>query len=135
MRYRACCTTPFRRFIALLAAQRFVSGKKVEEECVEYVFKHATPGDAESVMNKIDEFCHSQWMMNVGDEKGVIVDNGTVPTVPEDRVARKGRADSVCVLHTCTVSGNVVCRTALPVVCRTPPCRDRGSEKGANAGH
>jgi len=51
------------------------SGKTIEEACVEYVFEHAIAGNAESVMNTIDEFCHKRgFMMNVGDEKGLIVD-------------------------------------------------------------
>jgi hypothetical protein len=61
--------------------QLLLHEKKVEEQCVEYVFKHATPGDAESVMNKIDEFCHRHgFMMNVGDEKGLILDRGQLVT-------------------------------------------------------
>lgn len=40
------------------------------------VMKNATKGNPESVISTIDYFCkHSEWAMNVGDEKGSILDS------------------------------------------------------------
>ncbi|XP_028260697.1 catechol O-methyltransferase B [Parambassis ranga] len=40
------------------------------------VQKNATRGDPRSVINAIDQFCrHKEWAMNVGDEKGCILDS------------------------------------------------------------
>uniref|UniRef100_A0A3Q0RS41 catechol O-methyltransferase n=1 Tax=Amphilophus citrinellus TaxID=61819 RepID=A0A3Q0RS41_AMPCI len=40
------------------------------------VQKNATRGDPRSVVKAIDEFCrHKEWAMNVGDEKGCILDS------------------------------------------------------------
>ena len=46
-----------------------------EEALARYVINHAKPGDLDDVIRVIDEFCYQRSvMMNVGDEKGVIVD-------------------------------------------------------------
>jgi hypothetical protein len=34
------------------------------------VLQNAKQGNPDSVLQKIDEFCSKNWMMNVGDEKG-----------------------------------------------------------------
>lgn len=39
----------------------------------EYVLQNAKENDAGDVINKIDEFCVKNWMMNLGDEKAKIV--------------------------------------------------------------
>jgi catechol O-methyltransferase len=45
------------------------------DKCLEYVLQHATPGDAQSVVNAMDDFAYEKtWMMNIGDVKGAIVD-------------------------------------------------------------
>ncbi|KAF1777073.1 S-adenosyl-L-methionine-dependent methyltransferase [Phytophthora cactorum] len=42
---------------------------------VHYVRQHATPRDAQSVVDAMDNFAYEQmWMMNIGDVKGAIVD-------------------------------------------------------------
>jgi catechol O-methyltransferase len=46
-----------------------------EEALGEYVLANARPGDLDDVIRTIDEFCYRQsFMMNVGDEKGEILD-------------------------------------------------------------
>ena len=46
-----------------------------EQALLEYVEKHAAKGDAAEVVRVIDEFCYRRSiMMNVGDEKGAILD-------------------------------------------------------------
>ncbi|HSV37799.1 MAG TPA: O-methyltransferase [Nocardioidaceae bacterium] len=46
-----------------------------EQALFEYVEKHASRGDATDVVRVIDEFCYRQSiMMNVGDEKGELLD-------------------------------------------------------------
>ncbi|KMS94527.1 hypothetical protein BVRB_020520, partial [Beta vulgaris subsp. vulgaris] len=51
-----------------------MTGLSKEQECLNYVQAHAKKGDPESVLNAIDEFCSKNWMMNVGDVKGQIVE-------------------------------------------------------------
>ncbi|KAG6975600.1 hypothetical protein JG688_00002211 [Phytophthora aleatoria] len=47
----------------------------VATKCLEYVRQHATPRDAQSVVDAMDNFAYEQmWMMNIGDVKGAIVD-------------------------------------------------------------
>jgi catechol O-methyltransferase len=46
-----------------------------EEALAQYVLGHAQPGDIDDVIRTIDRFCYEQSiMMNVGDEKGEILD-------------------------------------------------------------
>lgn len=43
----------------------------------------AARGDPESVVRAIDDFCkHTEWAMNVGDEKGAVLDSIVVETSP-----------------------------------------------------
>jgi hypothetical protein len=37
------------------------------------VLKNSRKNDTIDVLNKIDEFCRSTWMMNIGPEKGEII--------------------------------------------------------------
>ncbi|KAG6577833.1 Catechol O-methyltransferase [Phytophthora cinnamomi] len=47
----------------------------VGDKCLEYVRQHATSGDAQSVVDAMDDFAYTKsWMMNIGDVKGAIVD-------------------------------------------------------------
>ena len=47
-----------------------------EEALAEHVTANATPGDLDDVIRAIDEFCYGQSiMMNVGDEKGELLDD------------------------------------------------------------
>ena len=46
-----------------------------EEALAEYVVANARPGDVEDAIRAVDEFCYGQkFMINVGDEKGAILD-------------------------------------------------------------
>ncbi|KAI9144088.1 putative catechol O-methyltransferase [Paraphysoderma sedebokerense] len=51
-----------------------VAGK--ERKCLDYVLAHSDKGSPDSVLDAIDRFAKTEaWMMNVGDDKGPIVDN------------------------------------------------------------
>ncbi|XP_063064797.1 catechol O-methyltransferase A [Engraulis encrasicolus] len=53
----------------------FVTGSTRPQRLLKAVQKKATRGDPQSVIATIDRFCRgSEWAMNVGDEKGVILD-------------------------------------------------------------
>ncbi|HEX8933131.1 MAG TPA: O-methyltransferase, partial [Pseudonocardiaceae bacterium] len=63
----------------LIGVRRLRSGWKVgdgrEESLAAYVVAHARRGDVADVIRVIDDFCyHHNFMMNVGDEKGEILD-------------------------------------------------------------
>jgi catechol O-methyltransferase len=46
-----------------------------EERLAAYVLEHARPGDLDDAIRRVDEFCYgTSVMMNVGDEKGEILD-------------------------------------------------------------
>jgi catechol O-methyltransferase len=54
-----------------------------EEALAQYVIANARAGDPEDVIRTIDEFCYRQsYMINVGDEKGAILDNSVRRTNP-----------------------------------------------------
>ncbi|XP_075072831.1 catechol O-methyltransferase A-like [Mixophyes fleayi] len=47
-----------------------------EQRILEFVLKNAVHGDPQSVVDHIDKYCsQKEWAMNVGDEKGLILDN------------------------------------------------------------
>ncbi|CAL8339757.1 unnamed protein product [Lota lota] len=53
-----------------------LTGSSCPERILAEVQKKATRGDARSVVNTIDQYCrHQEWAMNVGDEKGTILDS------------------------------------------------------------
>ncbi|XP_006013444.1 catechol O-methyltransferase A [Latimeria chalumnae] len=55
--------------------RNWLTGSSRPERILKYMQKAAVRGNAESVVNAIDEFCNKQeWAMNVGDEKGLILD-------------------------------------------------------------
>lgn len=57
--------------------------KKVKR-VLDYVFSHATEGDANSVLNTIDRFCYEkEWCMNVGDIKGKLVCDAILKNKPK----------------------------------------------------
>eukprot|EP00735_Rhodelphis_limneticus_P015325 TRINITY_DN954_c0_g1::TRINITY_DN954_c0_g1_i1::g.15922::m.15922 TRINITY_DN954_c0_g1::TRINITY_DN954_c0_g1_i1::g.15922 ORF type:complete len:264 (-),score=66.91,sp/O88587/COMT_MOUSE/48.42/1e-72,Methyltransf_3/PF01596.12/1.8e-23,Methyltransf_24/PF13578.1/2.1e-12,Methyltransf_18/PF12847.2/0.00033,Methyltransf_26/PF13659.1/0.0078,Methyltransf_15/PF09445.5/0.087,Methyltransf_31/PF13847.1/0.09 TRINITY_DN954_c0_g1_i1:47-838(-) len=74
------------KLFSKIAAQRlsnFARGTKTEEKVLRYVFENAKEGDPESVMSAIDHFGSTQdWMMNVGDVKGQIVDSALRNATP-----------------------------------------------------
>ena len=45
----------------------------IEEALLNFVLEKAEKGNPQDVINKIDEFCEKNWMMNVGPEKGKII--------------------------------------------------------------
>lgn len=73
---------PFLRwsFIRMMAGMRHLTrewqvGDGREDALAAYVAEHARRDDIDDVIRVIDEFCHQQsFMMNVGDEKGELLD-------------------------------------------------------------
>ncbi|XP_056408309.1 catechol O-methyltransferase A-like [Hyla sarda] len=54
-----------------------------EQRILEFVKQNATKGDPQSVVDQIDKYCSlKEWAMNVGDEKGLILDNVVKETNP-----------------------------------------------------
>lgn len=54
-----------------------------EEALAQYVIANARPGDVDDAIRVVDEFCYTQKiMMNVGDEKGAILDAAVRRTQP-----------------------------------------------------
>lgn len=61
----------------------FIYGTK-EERLLKHVLANAERGNPKSVMDTIDAWCWStQWMMNVGDVKGLIVDEQVERCAPK----------------------------------------------------
>jgi catechol O-methyltransferase len=53
----------------------FITGETKESRYIKYVFANSIEGNAESVLNAIDTYgWNFEWMMNVGDVKGKILD-------------------------------------------------------------
>ncbi|XP_072908006.1 catechol O-methyltransferase A-like isoform X2 [Hemitrygon akajei] len=60
-----------------------ITGTSRESRILEYVLRNAVRGDAKSVVNSIDNYCREkEWAMNVGDEKGAILDRLLEETNP-----------------------------------------------------
>jgi catechol O-methyltransferase len=82
---------PFLRwsFVRMLVSIRKLTtewqvGDGREEALAEYVLTNARAGDLEDVIRTIDEFCYRQsFMINVGDEKGQILDAAVRRTDPK----------------------------------------------------
>ncbi|KAK2898259.1 hypothetical protein Q8A67_009677 [Cirrhinus molitorella] len=54
----------------------FVTRTSRPQRILKAVQKNATKGDPESVISAIDHYCrHKEWAMNVGDDKGLILDS------------------------------------------------------------
>jgi predicted O-methyltransferase YrrM len=78
----------------LIRVRRLRSGSRVddgrEEALAAYVATHARRGDVADVIRVIDDFCyHHSFMMNVGDEKGEILD-GAIRRVRPRRLLELG---------------------------------------------
>lgn len=55
-----------------------------EEKLLNHVVANAIEGNADSVMDTIDKFCwNNNWMMNVGDDKGAILDKEVIAKKPK----------------------------------------------------
>ena len=64
----------------------FKDSEQINKRCVEYVLGNAKQGDAQSVCQTIDEFCSkdtSNWMMNLGNDKGALVDEVITQKSPQ----------------------------------------------------
>ncbi|XP_059850649.1 catechol O-methyltransferase-like isoform X2 [Hypanus sabinus] len=60
-----------------------ITGMSRENRILEYVLQSAVRGDAKSVVDSIDKYCREkEWAMNVGDEKGAILDRLLEETNP-----------------------------------------------------
>ncbi|KAG9487522.1 hypothetical protein GDO78_007400, partial [Eleutherodactylus coqui] len=54
-----------------------------EQRVLQYVLDNAVRGDPQSVIDSIDTYCsQKEWAMNVGDQKGLILDNVVKETDP-----------------------------------------------------
>ncbi|KAM4808112.1 uncharacterized protein WCC33_003274 [Rhinophrynus dorsalis] len=54
-----------------------------EQRILDFVLENAVRGDPQSVVDNIDRYCrHKEWAMNVGDEKGLILDKVLKETDP-----------------------------------------------------
>lgn len=51
-------------------------------DLLKYVLTHTTKGNTQDVINAIDTYCSSNWMMNVGDVKGLILDTEVIKKKP-----------------------------------------------------
>ena len=51
---------------------------------VGYILKNAKRNDPLSVINTIDNYCKTHWMMNVGDVKGLILDGEVIKKNPQN---------------------------------------------------
>jgi catechol O-methyltransferase len=103
---------PFMRwsFIRLLLSMRRLMrvwqvGDGREERLADYVLQNARQGDLDDVIRAIDEYCyHRSFMINVGDEKGAIL----------DEAVRRARPSQLLELGTyCGYSALRMCR-AMP---------------------
>ncbi|MBV9799362.1 MAG: O-methyltransferase [Solirubrobacterales bacterium] len=103
---------PFMRwsFIRLLLSMRRLMrvwqvGDGREERLADYVVQNAREGDLDDVIRAIDEYCYERsYMINVGDEKGAIL----------DEAVRRARPSQVLELGTyCGYSALRICR-AMP---------------------
>ena len=82
---------PFMRlsFLRMLLSMRKLTsewqvGDGREEALAQYVVANARAGDLDDVIRTIDEFCYQQsFMINVGDEKGKILDAAVERTSPK----------------------------------------------------
>lgn len=55
-----------------------------EERLLKHVLNRAAEGNPKSVLDVIDDFGHrTEWLMNVGDEKGILLKNEVVKKQPK----------------------------------------------------
>ncbi|EHB18384.1 Catechol O-methyltransferase [Heterocephalus glaber] len=59
----------------LQPVKHLIMGDTKEQRILRHVQEHAKPGDPQSVLEAIDDYCsHKEWAMNVGNKKGEIMD-------------------------------------------------------------
>ncbi|XP_042639220.1 catechol O-methyltransferase [Orycteropus afer afer] len=74
LRFRPLCFILWNELV-LHSVMNLLMGDKKEQRILRYVQEHAQRGDPQSVLGAIDAYCsQKEWAMNVGDEKGLIVD-------------------------------------------------------------
>ncbi|KAM4052003.1 catechol O-methyltransferase-like [Anomaloglossus baeobatrachus] len=79
-----------RRAFARIVLHEVIEGVKIffinqtkEQRVLQYVLDNATRGDPQTVVDNIDLYCNQkEWAMNVGDQKGLILDNVVKETNP-----------------------------------------------------
>ncbi|XP_075710474.1 catechol O-methyltransferase-like [Rhinoderma darwinii] len=65
------------------AIKTFFMNQTKEQRVLQYVLDNAARGDPQSVVDNIDKYCtEKEWAMNVGDQKGMILDNVVKETNP-----------------------------------------------------
>ncbi|XP_053862861.1 catechol O-methyltransferase isoform X1 [Malaclemys terrapin pileata] len=69
--------------IVLQKITNFIMAQSKEERILNFVLQNAVRGDPQSVLDTIDKYCsQKEWAMNVGDEKGLILDKILEETKP-----------------------------------------------------
>ena len=74
-----------------MLAARLRREPSVKESALRYAREHATPGDPESVLRTLDRFARQRYfLMNVGDEKGPLLEDTVRAAGPAARVLELG---------------------------------------------
>uniref|UniRef100_A0A8C8S2X6 catechol O-methyltransferase n=1 Tax=Pelusios castaneus TaxID=367368 RepID=A0A8C8S2X6_9SAUR len=69
--------------IVLQKITNFIMAQSKEQRILNFVLQNAVRGDPQSVVDTIDKYCsQKEWAMNVGDEKGLILDKIVEETKP-----------------------------------------------------
>ncbi|XP_067395954.1 catechol O-methyltransferase isoform X1 [Emydura macquarii macquarii] len=69
--------------IVLQKITNFIMAQSKEQRILNFVLQNAIRGDPQSVVDTIDKYCsQKEWAMNVGDEKGLILDKIVEETKP-----------------------------------------------------
>lgn len=88
----ACTSVMWKEVVTFLSFGKFMGGfffhgwggDGREEQLLEYVLKNAERGNPQSVIQAVDEFARSgTWFMNVGEEKGRILDSSIAKKNPQ----------------------------------------------------
>ncbi|XP_067841707.1 transmembrane O-methyltransferase homolog [Heptranchias perlo] len=73
----------FWRAVLLRKVRDYVTGLSREERAFQYVMTHGIPGDPENILSTFDTWCyHSEYLSNVGPEKGKILERLIYEKVP-----------------------------------------------------
>ncbi|XP_043548662.1 transmembrane O-methyltransferase homolog [Chiloscyllium plagiosum] len=73
----------FWRAVILRKIQDYTTGLSREERAFQYVMTHSIPGDPENILSTFDTWCyHSEYLSNVGPEKGKILERLISENVP-----------------------------------------------------
>ncbi|KAM5193796.1 catechol O-methyltransferase-like [Mantella aurantiaca] len=67
----------------IIRIKDFFLNQTKEQRVLQFVVENAVRGDPQSVLDHIDKYCNQrEWAMNVGDKKGLILDNVLKETNP-----------------------------------------------------